>query len=100
MSEMKDVVVLVVVGVFKLKKLVVLLGVMVGNIVLCMVGKIGNDLYYCGYDILDVVELCEFEEIVYLLVYGMLLNLIELVVYKIKLCVLCGLLSVLKVVFE
>lgn len=100
MSEMKDVVVLVVVGVFKLKKLVVLLGVMVGNIVLCMVGKIGNDLYYCGYDIFDVVELCEFEEIVYLLVYGMLLNLIELVVYKIKLCVLCGLLSVLKVVFE
>jgi len=32
------------------------------------VGRTGNDLQYRGYDILDVAESCEFEEIAYLLI--------------------------------
>ena len=43
-----------------------------GNTALCTVGRTGNDLHYRGYDILDVAETCEFEEIAYLLVHGSL----------------------------
>jgi 2-methylcitrate synthase len=38
----------------------------------CTVGKTGNDLHYRGYDILDVADSCEFEEIAHLLVHGKL----------------------------
>ena len=34
-----------------------------GNTALCTVGRTGNDLHYRGYDILDIAERCEFEEI-------------------------------------
>ena len=47
------------------KKSVMLSGVMAGNTALCTVGRTGNDLHYRGYDILDVAESCEFEEIAY-----------------------------------
>ena len=54
------------------KKGVGLSGVTAGNTALCTVGRSGNDLHYRGYDILDVAEQCEFEEIAYLLVHGTL----------------------------
>lgn len=91
---------MIVILIFKLKKFVVLFGIVVGNIVLCSVGCSGNDLYYRGYDILDLVNISEFEEIVYLLVYGKLLICVELVLYKVKLKLLCGIFVVVKVVLE
>jgi len=36
------------------------------------VGRSGNDLHYRGYDILDMAQVCEFEEIAHLLVHGTL----------------------------
>ncbi|MFP5394006.1 MAG: citrate/2-methylcitrate synthase, partial [Gammaproteobacteria bacterium] len=67
---------------FKPKKSVALSGVAAGNTALCSVGKTGNDLHYRGYDILDVANACEFEEIAYLLVHGKLPNVAELKAYK------------------
>ncbi len=57
---------------FRPKKSVALSGVTAGNTALCTVGRTGNDLHYRGYDILDVAEACEFEEIAHLLVHGKL----------------------------
>ena len=51
----------------KPKKSVALSGVAAGNTALCTVGRTGNDLAYRGYDILDIADACEFEEIAYLL---------------------------------
>ena len=51
------------------KKSVALSGVAAGNTALCTVGRSGNDLHYRGYDILQVAEACEFEEIAHLLVH-------------------------------
>jgi 2-methylcitrate synthase len=50
---------------FKPKKSVALSGVVAGNTTICTVGRTGNDLQYRGYDILDIAESCEFEEIAY-----------------------------------
>ena len=69
----------------KPKKSVALSGVVAGNTALCTVGLTGNDLHYRGYDILDVAEACEFEEIAHLLVHGKLPNATELASYKAKL---------------
>ncbi len=69
----------------KPKKSVALSGVPAGNTALCTVGRTGNDLHYRGYDILDIAETCEFEEIAYLLVHGKLPNVAELAAYKRKL---------------
>ena len=49
------------------------------------VGLAGNDLHYRGYDILDIAERCEFEEIAYLLMHGKFPNVSELAAYKAKL---------------
>jgi 2-methylcitrate synthase len=76
---------------FKSKKSVALSGVVAGNTALCTVGKTGNDLHYRGYDILDIADACEFEEIAYLLVHGKLPTVSELKVYKAKLKALRGL---------
>jgi 2-methylcitrate synthase len=76
---------------FKPKKSVALSGVTAGNTALCSVGKTGNDLHYRGYDILDVANVCEFEEIAYLLVHGKLPTAAELTGYKGKLKSLRGL---------
>ena len=73
------------------KKSVALSGVVAGNTALCTVGRTGNDLHYRGYDIRDVAESCEFEEIAHLLVHGSLPTLIELAAYKAKLKALRGL---------
>src|SRR5260221_3209836 len=70
---------------FRPKKSVALSGVVAGNTALCTVGRTGNDLHYRGYDILDIAETCEFEEIAYLLVHGKLPNVAELAAYKRKL---------------
>ncbi|MGA3158320.1 MAG: citrate/2-methylcitrate synthase, partial [Steroidobacteraceae bacterium] len=69
----------------KAKKSVALSGIVAGNTALCSVGRTGNDLHYRGYDILEVAEACEFEEIAYLLVHGKLPTREELAAYKRKL---------------
>jgi 2-methylcitrate synthase len=75
----------------KPKKSVALSGVPAGNTALCTVGRTGNDLHYRGYDILELAERCEFEEIAYLLIHGKLPNRAELAGYKRKLRALRGL---------
>ncbi|MFZ3323373.1 MAG: 2-methylcitrate synthase [Usitatibacter sp.] len=74
----------------KPKKSVALSGVPAGNTALCTVGRTGNDLHYRGYDILDIAEATEFEEIAFLLVHGKLPNTAELIAYKRKLRSLRG----------
>ena len=74
----------------KPKKSVALSGVTAGNTALCTVGLSGNDLHYRGYDILDIAEKCEFEEIAHLLVHGKLPTTAELAAYKRKLKALRG----------
>jgi 2-methylcitrate synthase len=73
------------------KKSVALSGVVAGNTALCTVGRSGNDLHYRGYDILDVAETCEFEEIAHLLVHETLPTRAELNAYRRKLKSLRGL---------
>jgi 2-methylcitrate synthase len=84
----------------KPKKSVALSGVIAGNTALCTVGRTGNDLHYRGYDILDVADACEFEEIAHLLVHERLPNEIELRAYKAKLRALRGIPAVLRAVLE
>jgi 2-methylcitrate synthase len=76
---------------FKPKKSVALSGVTAGNTALCTVGRSGNDLHYRGYDILDIADKCEFEEVAHLLIHGKLPNVAELKGYKEKLKRLRGL---------
>ena len=75
----------------KAKKGVGLAGVTAGNTALCTVGHTGNDLHYRGYDILDIAEKCEFEEIAFLLIHGTLPTQAQLDAYKHKLRALRGL---------
>ncbi len=85
---------------FKPKKSVALSGVTAGNTALCTVGKTGNDLHYRGYDILDIAERTEFEEVAYLLVHGKLPNRAELVGYRNKLRALRGLPAAVRTALE
>lgn len=84
----------------KQKTSVALSGVIAGNTGLCTVGKTGNDLHYRGYNILEIAESCEFEEIAYLLIYGKLPSTTELAAYKHKLNSLRGLPAAVKSVLE
>ena len=84
----------------KPKKSVALSGVAAGNTALCTVGRSGNDLHYRGYDILDVAEACEFEEIAHLLVHGTLPTATELKAYKARLRAMRGIPASLKTVLE
>ena len=84
----------------KPKKSVALSGVTAGNTALCTVGRTGNDLHYRGYDILDVADACEFEEIAHLLVHGKLPTKAELKAYKTKLKSLRGLPASVKSALE
>ncbi len=84
----------------KAKKSVALSGVTAGNTALCSVGRTGNDLHYRGYDILDVAETSEFEEIAHLLVHGWLPNPAELTAYKAKLKALRGIPASVRQVLE
>ena len=85
---------------FKPKKSVALSGVAAGNTALCSVGRSGNDLHYRGYDILDIADTCEFEEIAHLLVHGKLPTIAELAAYKVKLKSLRGLPANVKAALE
>ena len=60
----------------------------------------GNDLHYRGYDILDVADVCEFEEIAYLIVHGELPTKAQLRNYKAKLISLRGLPAAVKAALE
>ena len=84
----------------KPKKSVALSGVPAGNTALCSVGRTGNDLHYRGYDILEVAEAAEFEEIAYLLIHGELPDAARLVAYKAKLKSLRGLPAVVREALE
>lgn len=84
----------------KPKKSVALSGIVAGNTALCTVGKSGNDLHYRGYNILDLAEKAEFEEVAYLLIYGELPNKAQLAAYKTKLKSLRGLPVVVKQVLQ
>jgi 2-methylcitrate synthase len=87
-------------GGFKPKKSVALSGVAAGNTALCTVGRTGNDLSYRGYDILEIADRCEFEEIAFLLIHGKMPNRAELAGYKKKLLALRGLPVVVKNILE
>lgn len=82
------------------KKSVALSGVVAGNTALCTVGRTGNDLHYRGYDILDVAQSCEFEEIAHLLVHGRLPTASELAAYKTRLHSLRGLPAAVRATLE
>ncbi|MCQ9156218.1 bifunctional 2-methylcitrate synthase/citrate synthase [Acidomonas methanolica] len=64
------------------KKSVALSGVTAGNTALSSVGQRGDALQYRGYDIRDLAEGCEFEEVAHLLVHGRLPDRAELAAYK------------------
>ena len=84
----------------KPKKSVALSGVPAGNTALCTVGQQGNDLHYRGYDILDLAEATEYEEVAHLLVHGTLPTRTALLAYKAKLARLRGLPAVVREVLE
>ena len=85
---------------FKPKKSVALSGTTAGNTAICTVGRTGNDLHYRGYDILDIAETCEFEEVAYLIVHEKLPNQGELDAYKTKLQSMRDLPATVKTVLE
>ncbi|KRG83625.1 methylcitrate synthase [Stenotrophomonas daejeonensis] len=85
---------------FKPKKSVALSGTAAGNTALCTVGRSGNDLHYRGYDILDLANTSEFEEIAHLLVHGKLPTRAELRAYKAKLKSLRGIPAAVKAALE
>jgi len=85
---------------FKPKKSVALSGVVAGATSLCSVGKSGNDLHYRGYDIYDLADKCEFEEVAFLLIHEKLPNKSELTAYKSKLKSLRGLSPTVEKVLE
>jgi len=85
---------------FKAKKSVALSGVPAGDTALSTVGQSGNDLHYRGYDIKDLAENCEFEEVAFLILYGRLPKESELSNYKIELEKLRGLPSAVLTILE
>ncbi|MFD2648209.1 2-methylcitrate synthase [Devosia albogilva] len=85
---------------FKPKKSVALSGVAAGNTALCTVGRTGNDLHYRGYDILDLAESSEFEEVAHLLVHGTLPTVAQLRAYKQRLKAMRGLPQAVRAALE
>ncbi len=75
-------------------------GQVAGKTALSTVGKSGSGLTYRGYDVKDLAEKCEFEEVAHLILKGNLPNQAELDAYKTKLKGLRGLPSALKTVLE
>lgn len=75
----------------KEKKSVTLSGVVAGNTAISSVSPVGDALRYRGYDILDLADECEFEEIAHLLVHGTLPTPAQLTAYTAKLRALRGL---------
>ncbi|KEF32211.1 2-methylcitrate synthase [Marinobacter nitratireducens] len=75
-------------------------GQVAGETALCTVGKTGTGLTYRGYDITDLADNAQFEEVAYLLLRGKLPNQQELDAYKQKLQSLRTLPDALKTVLE
>ena len=75
-------------------------GQVAGETALCTVGKSGAGLTYRGYDIADLAEKAQFEEIAYLLLRGKLPNRQELDAYVKKLQSMRSLPYALKTVLE
>ena len=75
-------------------------GQVAGETELCTVGQSGAGLTYRGYEITDLAENAEFEEIAFLLLKGYLPNLNELSDYKLKLKILRDLPQSLKTALE
>mgnify|MGYP001586895208 FL=1 len=84
----------------KVKKGVALAGVNAGTTAVCTVGHSGNDLYYRGYNILELAQKCSFEEVAFLLIHGELPNVEQLSGYKNKLKKLRNLPNQLKIILE
>lgn len=77
-----------------------LAGIVVGDTTICTVGKEGLGLTYRGYDIHDLAKYASFEEVAYLLIYGVLPDRNELQAYKEKLIMLRELPAALKLALE
>jgi len=75
-------------------------GQVAGKTALSTVGKSGSGLTYRGYDVKDLANNCEFEEVAYLILKGKLPNASELAQYKAKLKSLRGLPEGVKTVLE
>ncbi|MCV6622762.1 MAG: 2-methylcitrate synthase [Cellvibrionaceae bacterium] len=75
-------------------------GQVAGKTALSTVGKSGSGLTYRGYDVKDLAEKCEFEEVAHLILKGHLPTQAELDAYKTKLKGLRGLPAQLKTVLE
>lgn len=71
-----------------------------GSTALCTVGKTGTGLTYRGYDITDLANHAQFEEVAHLLLVGHLPNQAELDQYKTRLIGLRGLPKALKDALE
>ncbi len=71
-----------------------------GETALCTVGKTGAGLTYRGYDIKELADKAQFEEVAYLLLYGKLPNQAELDAYKARLKGMRALPDALKTVLE
>ncbi len=71
-----------------------------GSTALCTVGKTGTGLTYRGYDITDLANNAQFEEVAHLLLRGHLPNQQELDAYKTHLLSLRGLPTELKQALE
>ncbi|MEC8488431.1 MAG: citrate/2-methylcitrate synthase, partial [Pseudomonadota bacterium] len=75
-------------------------GQVAGKTALSTVGKSGSGLTYRGYDVKDLAQNCQFEEVAYLILKGKLPNQSELDAYKAKLRGMRGLPTALKEVLE
>ncbi|MCV2885260.1 2-methylcitrate synthase [Aestuariibacter sp. AA17] len=75
-------------------------GQVAGKTALSTVGKSGSGLTYRGYDIKDLANTCEFEEVAYLILKGNLPTASELADYKASLKNMRGLPDSLKEVLE
>lgn len=75
-------------------------GQVAGKTALSTVGKSGTGLTYRGYDVQDLAENCQFEEVAYLIFFGELPTEQQLADYKAKLKSLRGLPQALKEVLE
>lgn len=75
-------------------------GQVAGKTALSTVGVSGSGLTYRGYDVKELAEKCQFEEVAYLILKGKLPNAAELADYKAKLKGMRGLPDELKLVLE
>ena len=84
----------------RVKKSVALSGVVAGDTALSTVGHTGNDLHYRGYEINDLAQNCEFEEVAHLILYGSLPTKAQLADYKGQLSKLRELPNEVKTILE